>query len=398
VSSIEDLLRDAFQADAQTMRAEDVPDLATSRGRARPARSSRMLVSRLAVPLTAAAAVVAVVLTAELVAPRLMTGPGVAGQPLSPQTRSALFGSGAGTRQPPYLIGEYNSSGSVTSIGVYSVRTGRMVSHIVPPRAGLTFTASAATGNDLSFVVAASPRAGSCVTWFYRLTLTQRGQAASLVPLRVPEAHGEIVPPNGLTASASGQTIAYTANGCGSGKGWLGVIELGSRTVRSWKADAEFLWSLSLSADGQLVLYVDSTIYGGDGSVRLLPTSARPGLLSQRARVVVPGDEGVAADGSVALTPDGKTIIACTDARSTSPGPLTATLSALTAATGRPLGVLYRWPGVAVAPCIVSSVAAGRYLVVSDISAAIGIRLDLATGQARKIPGSGDTLPIGVSW
>jgi hypothetical protein len=396
VAAIEDLLRDAFQADALTVRAGDMPPLATPPSRrAGRSMSGLLLNSRFAIPLAAAVAVVTVVLAAELVMPRLVAGRETAGAPLSPQLRSTLFGA-PDARQPPYLVGGYDSSGLGADIGVYSARTGRMLSHLRPPRPHLFFDATAATADDLSFVVAAEPRSGSCVTWLYRLTLTRTGKVASLAPLRVPEVAGEIIPPSGLSASASGQTIAYTANGCGQGDGWLGVIDVASGSVRTWKADAEDLLSLSLSANGQHVLYVNSTVYGGDGSVQMLQTRARPGSLARRARIVVPGAAGVGANGSVALTTDGTTVLACTESGGS--GSHTATLSALTASTGRPLGIVHRWEDVTVAPCTIDAVPATDYLLVSDISGAMAIRINLATGQTWQIPGRGQNPPSGISW
>ncbi len=396
MSAIEDLLTDAFHAEAQTVQAESVPPLAS--GPRSPHRAGSILTARKSLAAAAAAAAVLVVVLAAAVAvPRLMTGSDQAGQPISAATRSALFGATAGTRQPPYFIGAYDVPGSAADVGIYNARTGRMVSHVSPPERGLTFSATAPTGNVLSFIVTAEPGPGHCSTWFYRLTLTAAGGVASLVPLQ--EVHGEIIPPSGLTASAGGQTVAYTANGCGGGKGWLSVIDLRSRTIKTWQADAEDLWSLSMSADGRLVLYVDSTVYGGDGSVQVLRTSARPGPLSRVARIVVPGGSGVGADGSVAMTPDGNYFFACTEAGAGSPAAHTATVTALAVATGSPLGALHTWSNVHMAPCMVSAVPTGGYLMVSDISPhAIGTRLDLATGQTWQVGGDAGNPPSGVSW
>jgi hypothetical protein len=400
VNAIEDLLSDAFEADAQTVRAEDVPALAIAcQPGSRRSWSSRMTRSRLVVPLAAAAAVIAVVLGAGLVVPGLLAGPGAAGRALSQRARSALFGTLTAVRPPRYLVGLENGSGSASDVGIYSARTGRLIAQVSPPRPGLGFIATAAARGDLSFVVAAAPRSGQCATWFYQLTLSSTGRVASLTPLAVPRVPGEIIPPSGLTASADGRTVAYTANGCGQGNGWLGVIDLVSHKARTWRADAEDLWSLSLSATGRLVLYVNSTVYGGDGSVQVLRTNARPGALSERARVVAPGDAGVGADGSVALTPDGRTVLACTEAGTGSAGPRTANVSALAVATGSPLGVVHSWRHVDAAPCMITAAPSGGYLIVADISThGIGIGLDLATGRSWQIGGGRPNPPLGLSW
>ena len=400
MNAIEDLLRDAFEADAQTVRAEDVPPLAIAcQPGSRRSLSSRLTRSRLVVPLAAAAAVIAVVLGAGLVVPGLLAGPGTAGRALSQRARSALFGTLTTVRPPRYLVGLDNGSGPASDVGIYSARTGRLIAQVSPPRSGLGFIATAAAGGDLSFVVAAAARSGQCATWFYRLTLSSTGRVASLTPLAVPRVPGEIIPPSGLTASADGRTVAYTANGCGHGNGWLGVIDLVSHKARIWRADAEDLWSLSLSATGGLVLYVNSTVYGGDGSVQVLRTDARPGALSERARVVAPGNAGVGADGSVALTPDGRTVLACTEAGTGSAGQRTANVSALAVATGSPLGVVHSWRHVDSAPCMISAAPSGGYLIVADISMhGIGIGLDLATGRSWQIGLGRPNPPLGLSW
>ena len=383
MSAIEDLLTGAFEADAQMVRAEDVPPLMLPGQRRAYHRWSPRTI-RLIIPLAAAVAVIAAVLATEVVVPLITGGPDAHGRALSQRARIALFGAAAGIRQPRFLVGLASGNGSTSDIGVYGARTGRMIAHVNPPRPGLTFTATAATAGGLSFVVAAAPRSGPCETGFYRLLLSPAGQLASLTPLALVD--GEIIPPSGLAASADGRTIAFTANRCGAGKGWLGVMDLASRKVRKWRADAEDLWSLSLSENGRLVLYVNSTVYGGDGSVQVLRTDARPGTLSQRARVVIPGDTGVAADGSVALTPDGKTVLACTESGPGTSGHRTAVLSALTVATGMPLGVVQSWRNPAAAPCVISAAPASGYLFLSDISRrGIGTAIDVATGQSWQV-------------
>jgi hypothetical protein len=397
MSAIEDLLMDAFEADSRTVRAEDVPPLTIPS----PPAVRRGWSPRTAgpvIPLAAAGAVIAVVLAAAVAIPLLLPGPAAMGPALSQRSRIALFGPLASVRQPGFLVGLSNGSGSTSYVGIYGARSGRMIARVDPPRPGLTFTATAAT-KGLSFVVAAAPRSGPCRTWFYRLTLSAAGRVASLAPLAVPEVRGEIIPPNGLTASADDRTVAYTANGCGQGKGWLGVIDLPSRKVRTWRADTEDLSSLSLSAAGRLVLYVNSTVYGGDGSIQVMRTDARPGTLSERARVVVAGGAGVGTDGSVTLTPDGKTVLACTESGTGGASHRVATLSALAVATGSPLGVVRSWRNPAAAPCMISAAPAGGYLILSDISPhGIGTALDLITGHSWQI-GSGDqNAPIGLSW
>ncbi len=400
MNTIEDRLRDAFRADALTVTA--VPELADQV--AVPASAARTPVARawlrasgpgrlLVGPLTAAAAVTAIAVLAAVAIPRLLPGPGTAAGPMSRNARVALFGAGAAAGQPPFLVGISAGSGRAAGLGVYNARTGQLITSLRPPRPGLSFRATAATAGNLSFIVAAEPRSGSCATWFYRLRLTRQGRLASLTPLAVPKVPGEIIPASGLSASATGKVIAYTANRCGGGEGWLGVIRVASGSVRTWQADSEDLRSLSLSASGAALLYVDPPAYGGDGTVRLLGTDARPGALSARARVFLPASRGIADAGSVALSPDAKTLLACAESQHA------ATLSAYDIATGRWLGLLHQWRNVGVSPCMISAVPAGRYVLVSDILLHdIGTRLNLSTGRAWPVPGVQQDPLAGISW
>jgi hypothetical protein len=101
----------------------------------------------------------------------------------------------------------------------------------------------------------------------------------------------------------------------------------------------------------------------------------------------------------VTLTPDGKTVLACTESGAGAPGHRTATLSALAVATGSPLGVVHTWPHIGAAPCMISAAPAGGYLIVSDIGQrGIGTGLDLVTGKTWRIPGGGQDPPVGLSW
>ena len=116
---------------------------------------------------------------------------------------------------------------------------------------------------------------GGCSTWLYRLQLTAQGHEAALTPLKVPKVNGLIPPVNGLSAGADGNTVAYSASPCSQGQdGLVGVISLRTGRVRTWRLNATSARSVSLSPDGRTLAFVDTVVYGGDGTVRTMPADA----------------------------------------------------------------------------------------------------------------------------
>ncbi|MGH3400327.1 MAG: hypothetical protein ACRDPO_37160 [Streptosporangiaceae bacterium] len=384
--STEDRLRDAFRADAQTIQPGTIRPRAGLADVAEPAPGGRARGTgsagprrRLLIPLSAAAAVAAIVAAVALVSS--------ASSPVGPAVRSRAAAPGGPVRPAPrYLVGLLRNA-----LGVYDAATGQRITVITPPRGGLEFDGAAATSNDRVFVVAASSQHHGCYTDLYRLSLTAGGRLAGLAPLAVPRVAGAMLGSSALTASASGQVIGYSAGHCTGGHGWAGVIRLASRQVRRWSLTSEGLFSLSMSPDGQMLFFDDSQVYGGDGTIRALPTSARPGPVMRRARIVLPASSGVDQTGTVAVADSGKILLGCRENQGQ------AVLASYAAATGRELAVLHTWRHVDTAPCEISVTPSGGYVLVTDIGSGLGSRLDLYTGRARAI-GGGAGQPVGVAW
>ena len=386
MTSTEDRLRDAFRADAQTIqpgtispRADlaDVSEPAPG-GRARGIGSAGPR-RRLLISLSAAAAVIAIVAAAALVSS--------GSSPVVPVVGSRTAAPGGPVQAAPrYLVGLLSNG-----LGVYNAATGRRITVITPPRAGLEFDAAAATSNDRVFVVAASSPHHGCYTDLYRLSLTAGGRLAGLAPLAVPRVAGALLGSTALTASVSGQVIGYSAGNCASGHGWAGVIRLASRQVRRWSLTSEGLYSLSMSSDGQTLFFDDAQVYGGDGTIRALPTSAPPGPVMRRARIVLPASSGLDQTGSVVEADGGKILLGCRETQGT------AVLASYASATGRELTVLHTWRNVDTAPCEISVTPSGGYVLFTDIGSGLGRRLDLYTGRVRDIRG-GAGQPVGVAW
>lgn len=384
--STEDRLRDAFRADAQTIQPgtirpqADLADLAEPApgGHARfasPAGPRR----RLLIPLSAAAAVLAIVAAVALVSS--------GGSPPAPAVRSLSAAPGGPVRPAPrYLIGQLSNG-----LGVYEAATGRRITVVTPPSSGLEFDGVAATRNARIFVVAASPQHHGCYTDLYQLSLTAAGRPANLAPLPVPRVAGALMGSTALTASASGQVIGYSASNCGSGHGWAGVIRLAGRQVRRWSLTSEGLFSLSMSPDGRTLFFDDTQVYGGDGTIRALPTSAPPGPALRWARIVLPASSGLDQTGTVVVAGRGKILLGCLETQHS------AVLASYAAATGRELAVLHTWPHPDGEPCGISVTPSGGYALLTDIRFGLGVRLNLYTGRARAI-GGGAGQPVGIAW
>jgi hypothetical protein len=350
--------------------------------------------------------VVGIAVTAWLIAPWGQQGSG-RGTPASDRGR---FGPYSAAAPPPFLL-DLNFDSTSPGLGVLSATTGRLIATIAPPKKGFFYRDTAATSDSRTFIVAAEAQAGACDTWLYRLQLTGQGREAALTPLRVPKISGRILPTSDLSASADGRMVAYSATPCSGGpvstsngmvtpnghhpSGVVGVIDLLTGRVTIWRLKSESAFSLTLSPNGQMLGFINTVIYGGDGTVRTLPTSAPSGPIARSAHVILPAGIHVDVNGSVAMNPDGTVMLACSEASHT------ATLAAYDVTSGRLLGVVHAWRHVDVAPCEVSVTPSGRYVLVYNLSlTGIGTRIDLATGQLTDLVGSSghQPQPLGVSW
>jgi hypothetical protein len=396
VNPIEDRLRDAFRADAETIAPEAIAPPATAppprraRFAARPGHPAFRRHRRLLASVAAAVAVAAIAVTATMAA--------TSGAPAHDQ--SATSASKPARPAPPFLVGvtSIGSAGN-QNLGVFNAVTGQRTD-VVQPRKGFSFVGSAATGASNSFVVAASPLHGGCYTLFYRLTLNSRGGLAGMTPLAVPRVNGVLFA-SGLAADADGQIIGYSANACGHGHGWVGVIHERSGRTRVWSLTGKGLVSLSISASGRLLALDNSRNYGGDGRIMTLPTDSPAGPMEQRARTVLPAKSGVSESGSIALTDGGRTLLACHEVHRD------AVLTSYDAATGAKIARLHTWPHVQEAPCLIAVTPSGGDVLVTGIGTmhGIGSRLHLATGRVRLVPNSprggtnaGTNDPSDITW
>jgi hypothetical protein len=268
MNSLEDRIRDAYQAAGRTVQPQTLrrtaPRVAAGSAR-RPRRLNALI------PVAAAVAVLAVV-GASVALPRLLTGSaspaGAAGKP------------GISAHYPPFQV-------IVTQPGTHLlVRTpaGHVDSTLAPPR-GTTWGDVTATATPREFIVATSPSTRALWKPFrlYTLTLSARGAATRLTPLAVGTVPVQL---GWLAADADGGVIAFSGQRS-SGAFVVGVV-IGNQ-VKQWSvSDRQAVpGSVSVTSAGNKIAFIAQ--YNGPGShfaAMVLATGSAPGSLLTRAKTV----------------------------------------------------------------------------------------------------------------
>ncbi len=400
MSNMEDRLRDAFRADAQTIpavRPFESP-MARRPGRERPARERRVLV-----PLAAAAAI-ALIVGGAVVTPRLWHRP-------EDKHPSALGGAFPGGRvpkapEPPYLVALIARSHQARNsrLDVISTKTGKVTGSILPPRPGQYFTAIAAANGQF---IAQAANDSVCKTWLYSFRVSKVGHPTTPTSFGSP-AHGFPVqghdtPAGALAVTPDAKTVAYGAKDCSGTGGVVGVFRSASDRATSWHyvfpADPE---SLSLSADGGLLALVSNPSKSGvefnpvRNAVWSLDTSGRGGSLGASYRRVVKPKK-VAT--SAALSPTGALTFVVTRS-----GPGVATINAYRTSTGKHLFLVGHFDRKSLNGPSLSLDPTGRYallidgltLSMSDPHPVIGV--DLSNDHVFAIPGTASNQAISIAW
>jgi hypothetical protein len=434
VNSLEDRLRDAYRAATDTVDPETIrspPDLGagrvwsrggSARQNGRRSRPSAMAWSRgrsIGVPLAAAVAVAAIVVTASMVAPRMPArpqghGPGPVGSLAQGYPGHRLPGGAA----PKFYVAlqvarSQENEAYATTLNVYDTATGQRVGRLPSPVRNRFFQTVAALGNDRTFVVAASygqrssngPR--TCGTWLYQFRLTAQGKPTGLTQL-MPEIAG-FAQSNALAASADGTTVAYDTAQCTETSvprddGQVGLLNVSTHQAKTWTYKSPATpESLSLSADGSLLSLVSNPSNGTPDSsdsfnlAWALRTASPPGQLGQRYRKLSGPPEGVAA---AVLSPTGSVLISAVPHLY----PRSAhwrwrlTLDTYQLTTGRLIREQRVFPRLdSIGPIGFSSDTSGRYVLVSGWTYRLEV-LDLSTGQNRFLPHSASHFTEGAAW
>jgi hypothetical protein len=409
VSTIEDRLRDAFRADAESIRpdtirlaprpAADPPGRQRSRPAGKPARPRRG--RRLGIPLAAAAAVSIIAAAAAAVS---VIGPGSrAGHPPAGPASEAVPAFFVAV-EPGTVAGLSNSA----ALQVRSSATGRVVAQVRPPARNRYFQAVASLGGDRTFIAAAAAGTplsrpdSSCGTWLYRFRLTAQGRPADVTLLR-PRLPGTIT---AIAGSADGNVVAYNLRLCRSFSvlaGRVTVLSLRTGHGTSWPyAGPTGPFSLSLSAHGRLLGMVTSAetpqppLYADHDAVYVLPTRGPGGLLGQHdRRVAGPAPHWALTE---ALTPDGAVSIALLPVPSKTGAAPQLPLSEYNTATGRLVRVLTMLPSrPPAAGLTVTPDASGRYLLLFGLDGSFE-HISTRTGQLTVIPGTLRYEPLSGAW
>lgn len=403
MNALEDRLRDAYHAAAETVRPE-----AVLRGGIRGVRhhgrqpalrsGSRWSPSRLLVPLASAVAVTAVAVVAATQA----LGPGSG---LRTATTYAMPGrffvalnwivSGRRTSEPAMFVVSATTSARAAVISLPF------------PAADLR---GVATGDGRTFIVAASGT-HPCSTSLYRFRVTADGMPTTMTAFAtIP---GVIQAPSDVAVSGNGTTVAYDALACGQGSqgrggllhrasghstgAYLAVVNTATGKTRRWTwrtntgTGNEHLTTggaVSLSADGRTVAFGDW----------VLPTSAAPGTLAQRGHVVARnGEFGRSAilGGGPVSAPDGKTVYFATyRIKEDKPVGRNWQLRAYDVSTGQ-TRLVRSFPGSSAPGGPVATDPSGRYLLAeyipstgSPLTARL-VRLDIATGGVTQLNADG---------
>jgi hypothetical protein len=429
MSTLEDRLRDAFLADADTVRPESIPPGPPPRpARSAPGRPGSRR-ARLLIPLAAAAAVIAIVVGLSLAAPQrsgsrpatgssapvpsLVPSPPPTGRPPAPAgpppkptlAANASQGVPASTPAPGmprfYVTVYVPPVGGVDDIVVRDTATGQVTGRINPPR-GTVFAGLAATAGDRTFITTIDPDTGCSPVQLYQFQLNQRGEPGPLAPLHIALPGSITQGQSDLAITPDGRTIAYMSSGCtASGESEVGVINLATRAVRVWAnggtqlvlADVE---SLTLSADGSLLGYA---IFP-EGVARVLDTSAPAGSLAERSRIVS------RTAFWAALADDGKTLYGCVISpfKKGIPNVGTVTYYAASLASGRQR-VIASWSHLPGPQCYANMDPAGNYLLVQFPTTVPGASdwsrpaiLDLRTGKLTDINAPAFYGPFDIAW
>jgi len=396
VNTLEERLRDAYRAAADTVRPEAVlPDAILSppgRARERPGRGPSR--RRLLIPLAAAAAVIAVAAAAAVLLPRAAPGLGrghPAGGPATPVPLTT----------PGFFV-ELNWA-QIPSMYVVNATTGARGAQISLPFPAADLT-SVATGDGQTFVVAATAPE-SCSTTLYRFSLAANGTPGTMTAFT--KVDGQIGDPWEMAVSASGQFVAYQTLACGhrspeqlakalkddqTQTGYLSVLDTVTGQTKQWTYPTNVNGSVpgtgnvSISASGSVVGFANEVI----------DTNAPAGSLAAHARVVATnGEFGSSTDlGGLNVSPDGTTAYFETNAEGANDKPVWSSwqLRAFDLATGQ-TRLVRSFPGTEGGPAAVTFDPTGRYMIVESV-----VRTGPTTKLALVDTATGQLTQLNASW
>ena len=373
MNTVEDRLRAALRETAGEVTPRSVPPLHLDRPRGRrglagPAARRRWVAWL--TPLAAAASVTAVVAASLAISTALHGGHQEASRP-----------SGPFTDVPPYylvLTGKKpNLSPSIAQRQFAQVRataTGAVLASVTPPKPYGTFSAAAA-GDGRTFVLAANKwkvvRANggtfteATATKFFLLRLGAGGRPGQLTPLPVPAMpRGAEISGFALTPGGTKLAVALRGGVNGGPGPEIQVFSLpsGAERVWTWPGGGPITnnagWEgevLSWTADGRTLAFQQWV--GNSIDVRLLDATTSGGSLQADSRLAVQWKDdaesfhfvhgkasNIIEGASAIITGDGTKIVAATASETKHPLNSELAFTEFSAATGKVVTVLGRWP------------------------------------------------------
>jgi hypothetical protein len=302
MNTIEDRIRAAARAAAETVTPDDVPPLRLPARRARRSWSFGSAWTRRLAPTAAAVAVVVVVIAALAVSRAAHRSAPVPSPPAT-VTIASLVASG---QVPRYYV-------AISADGAAVVRatvTGRTLATIRPSAPNSTILAVTAAADDRTFILDEQQRsAPSGQRNFYLFRLNAAGQPGALNEFLALPA-GQTVTGIALSPDGSKLALAVERGQHNLGLNLYGIT--GAFTFRSWTATAGTIGSgtddarsLSWTQDGSTLAFA----WDGNG-VRLLNPHASSDDLLTASRAAFGGTgQGWACMFNPLLTADGKTLV-----------------------------------------------------------------------------------------
>ncbi|HEY7432845.1 MAG TPA: hypothetical protein VH641_19155 [Streptosporangiaceae bacterium] len=356
--AVEEQLRDAFSAAADTITAQHLPGLPAP---ARRIRMTRRWPGWLA-PVAAAATVAGVIIASLGISGVILGRPAGTG----PASSSRVF-----AEVPRYFVATSEIPGRGAVVG--ATATGAVLGRIAPPEPSQDFTWEAAAGDGRTFVLGASPKLSRGAeppadqpVKFYRLVVGRSGQLGQLAPLPIPAETGV----SGLAVSPDGGKLAVSllpahrqavsriqvfslATGGQREWVWPGPGTIGQAATSFPNANISLQWE----ADNRTLMFevtMRTSAGWASGGVPsqlyLLDTATSGGsLLASSTRIPLPDTEFGAHHsrqqyifGMPFVTGDGSKLVALFYRQAPPPKVNVFTITEFSMRTGKPIGALYR--------------------------------------------------------
>jgi len=369
----------------------ELPDDQPGRPPRMRAEATRRRWGRWLVPLTAAAAVTAIAVTATVIG-----GASTASHP--GQAASGLWHG-----VPRYYLIEPGGAGAnMTEAFVRETSSGATLASARSPH-GCRFARAAAASDDRTFLLACNVLTksghGTQEARLFLARFDPVGDRLAVTALRLPL----IRDIHSIALSPDGTTVAVMSVDLDTGSVTLRVFSIASGSVRTWTGTVGiggYMGGLSWGPGSLLAFVYFSAADLHANGIRLLDTNAQPGSLAGASRLAVSAEglpDGYQAMGTVTVSGNGATLATVLSGQRGDPA--SAEFAEFSAATGR---LLRRWlPSTFPYAAVLWSDFTGRTLVASATTSRVlliphlGI---LTSGRFTPLPhspGPADLDPIG---